>query len=415
MIDQHSYWIVETRKDNEWITQDTILYDTISVFYPFREGTVSHYSWDGINYYSTSIEIRPLVLNTGYVPADCNSELQLHASTNFSGAGTVNYSWAPAEYVSDPHSANPTAVNTGNDFSVTFTTSTGCYILKTVNVTLDPPQTPSICMVSIDSSTNKNIIYWENAFSGGLDSVFIYRETDITNEYEKIGHLGIDSQGFFIDAGSNPLVQSNKYRIALLDSCGNISEYSEPHKTMHLAINQGQNESWNLIWEPYQGFNVSSYRIYRGNNNGEMELIGTTSGSSTQYTDFTAPMGNVKYQVEVINPDPCNISGFKSTQTLLNSSRSNIADNLPTGLPSTKYGNSYSIYPNPFGTVLHIESDGVNREGIVYLSGIDGKIIQRNHFKSGKTDIDGSGLKPGTYILKIKSGNETSSHIIVKE
>lgn len=412
---QLSYWIVVTRVDNEWITEDTILFDTLSLNYPFREGTVRHNSWDGINYYSTSIEVRPLVLNTGYIPADCNSELQLHASTNYSGDDIVNYSWAPAEYLSDPHSANPTAVNTGNDFSVSLTTSTGCFISKTVNITLDPPETPSICMVSIDSLTNKNIIYWETASSSGLDSVFIYRETDITNEYERIGHLGIDNPGFFIDARSNPLIQSNKYMIAFLDSCGNISEYSEPHKTMHLAINQGQNNSWNLIWEPYQGFNVSTYRIYRGNIDGEMELIGTTSGSSTQYTDFSAPLGNVKYQIEVINPYPCNISGLKSTQAVLNTSRSNIANNLPTVLPFTKYSNSYSIYPNPFRTVLHIDLDGVTQEGIVELSGIDGKIIKRNHFKSGKIDIDGSSLKTGTYILKIKSGNEISSHIIVKE
>ncbi len=415
ILAEHSYWIVKYKEDNEWIREDTILYDTISLDAPFREGSVRHDTWDGVNSYSTSIEVRRLVLNTGYIPADCNTELQLHASTNYSGDGTVNYSWEPAEYLSDPHSANPVAVNTGNDFSVVLTTSTGCYISKTVDITLDPPRTPSICMVSIDSSTNRNIIYWESASSGGLDSVFIYRETDVTNEYERIGHLGIDSPGLFIDAGSNPLVQSNKYVIALLDSCGNISENSEPHKTMHLTINQGQNNSWNLIWEPYQGFDVSTYRIYRGTMDGEMELIGTTSGSNTQYTDFSAPLGNVNYQVEVINPDPCNISGLKSTQAVLNASRSNIVDNLPTVLSVTKYSNSYSVYPNPFGTVLHIESEEANREGTVELSGIDGKIIKRDHFKSGKIDIDGSGLKAGCYILKIKSGNETSSHIIVKE
>lgn len=33
---------------------------------------------------------------------------------------------------------------------------------------------------------------------------------------------------------------------------------------MHLTINQGMGNTWNLIWQPYQGFVVSSYNIYRG-------------------------------------------------------------------------------------------------------------------------------------------------------
>lgn len=419
-ITQNSMWIISNQYleiENEvWIHSDTIYGDTISYFEPFTKGYVSQQGSDGTNFYETSIEVRPLVLNTGYIGGECNSDVQLHASTNYSGEGSVNYSWDPAEYLSDAHIPNPVAIVTGStEFTVTLNTPTGCIMTKKVEVIVNLPETPSICMVSVDSATNKNILYWETPASSGIDSVFVYRETDITNDYKKIGSLGIDNPGSFIDIGSFPPVQSNKYVLAVMDSCGNTSAYSIPHKTIHLSINQGQNDNWNLIWEPYIGFDVSTYRIYRGTTAGEMALIGTTSGSSTQYTDFSAPLGNVLYQIEVINPNTCNISGLKSTQVVLNKSRSNIASNLPTIVQNPKLNNSYSIYPNPFRAILHIESAGTNRHGIIELTGLDGKIIKRIQFNSGKIDIDGNSLKTGIYIMKIISGNETSSHMIIKE
>jgi hypothetical protein len=415
-ITKNSTWIISKIEGGIWMGNDTIYGDTISYYDPFTKGYVSHQGSDGTNIYGTTVEVRPLVLNTGYIGGECNSDVQLHASTNYSGSGAINYSWDPAEYLSDAHAPDPIAIVTGStEFNVTLSTPTGCTMTKIVEVIVNLPETPSICMVSVDSTTNKNILYWETPASSGIDSVFVYRETDITNDYKKIGSLGIDNPGSFIDIGSFPLVQSNKYVLAVLDSCGNTSAYSIPHKTIHLSINQGQNDNWNLIWEPYFGFEVSTYRIFRGITEREMALIGTTSGSSTQYTDFSAPLGNVLYQIEVINPNACNILDLKSTQVVLNKSRSNIASNRPTFVQNPKLNKSYSIYPNPFRTVLHIESAGSNWHGNIELTGLDGKIIKRIQFNSGKIDIDGNSLKTGTYILKIKSGNETSTHIIIKD
>ncbi len=415
-ITQNSMWQISKIEHGIWMGVDTIYGDSISYFDPFTEGSVSQQGSDGINFYTTGIEVRPLVLNTGYIGGECNSDVQLHASTNYSGDGIVNCRWDPAEYLSDAHIPNPIAIVTGTtEFNVTISTPTGCTMTKNVEVIVNLPETPSICMVSVDSTTNKNILYWETPASGGIDSIFVYRETDITNEYNKIGKLGINNPGSFVDIGSFPSVQSNKYVLAVLDSCGNTSTYSIPHKTIHLSINQGQNDIWNLIWETYIGFDVSTYRIYRGTTEGEMTLIGTTSGSSNQYSDFSAPVGNVFYQIEVINPNTCNISGLKSTQVVLNKSRSNIASNLPTIVRNPKLNNYYSIYPNPFRTILHIESAGTNRHGIIELTGLDGKIVKRIQFNSGKIDIDDNSLKTGIYIMKIKSGNDTSTHIIIKE
>jgi Secretion system C-terminal sorting domain len=410
-----SNWIVEKRVDDMWIETDTINHDTLSLSNVFWEGTVRHNSWDGTDWLQTSIEVRPLRLNTSYIAGDCNTELQLFASTNFSGEGNVTYNWEPSELVSDPHIANPTTVVTGNaEYSVTLITPTGCHITKTQEVLIDAPAKPSICMVSVDSITNKNVVYWETPTESGLDSVFIFRETDVTGNYVKIGRLTVDHQGLFIDNASNPLVQSNQYKMALLDSCGNVSDFSDVHKTMHLSINQGVNGSWNLIWEPYEGFDVSTYRIYRSINDGEMELIGTTAGSSSQYTDFSAPVGYVHYQIEIINPSPCNISGLKSSQPLNNKSRSNIATNQSMVLYINKLYHSWFIYPNPFNSILYIESSKEDHDNIVEFAGIDGRVIKRMKFSTQRIELDVSDIKPGSYILKVQSGNQIFTSVVFK-
>gem|GEM_PF-6395672 len=64
--------------------------------------------------------------------------------------------------------------------------------------------------------------------------------------------------------------------------------------------------TWNLIWEPYQGFVVSSYNIYRGTTPNQLQLIGTISGVNTQFTDLTPSAGYLYYQVEVVAPYACN-------------------------------------------------------------------------------------------------------------
>lgn len=415
-ITQQSMWVISKMENGQWRGCDTIYGDTISYFEPFTGGYISNSGTDGLFYYSVEVEVRPLVLNAWYVSGNCSTPVHLHANTNYSGSGAVSYSWEPGEYLDDPDIADPNVVAFGNNiFSVTLNTPTGCSMTRELDVLIEKPETPSICMVSVDSASNKNIVYWESSFSGGTDSVFIYRETDITNNYKVIGQFATDDPGFFIDTASYPLIQSNKYVISVSDSCGYSSEFSGPHKTIHLTINQGQNNSWNLIWEPYVGFEVSTYRILRADADGDFALIGTTSGSSTQYTDFTAPSGIVRYQVEVINPSACNISGLKSTQDVMNKSRSNIASNHYTALEFNRPNGLYRVFPNPFDALLYIEATGTSGNSQVELTGMDGKIIMRDELKAGKLTLDGSDLSKGNYILKIIAGNETNVIMIVKQ
>ena len=131
------------------------------------------------------------------------------------------------------------------------------------------------------------------------------------------------------------------------------------------------NTTWNLIWESYEGFTVSTYNIYRGTNADNLSLIGTTSGSSNQYSDISAPVGDVYYQMEVISPNavnPSKVSTFvqklkdsgnshESSAESYNSSRSNIASNVVNGNNELVYDEGSSkinIIPNPVSDKLYV-------------------------------------------------------------
>jgi hypothetical protein len=287
----------------------------------------------------------------------------------------------------------------------------GCNISSSAEVKLKPMEGIPICIISVDS-TNKNAIYWEKPQSAFIDSFMIYRETNATDVYNKLGTTGYSDYGRFVDTLSFPDVQSNKYKISLVDVCHLESGMSMPHKTMHLSINAGLNGSWNLIWEPYEGFTVSTYNIYRGANPKNMELIGTTSGNSTQYSDLEPPLAAVFYQVEVISPNTCNLDIPQNKRVLYEkegnviSSRSNIVYEIPTGFNPAGEKQALSVYPNPATDKLYIELPENNEGASAEIINLDGRVVFRIRSFIAKEEINISGLPTGFYTVRVISGEE---------
>lgn len=394
---------------------DTIFSDTIGVGNYF-EGQVSYQGYDGLNAFGTAVDIKPLTLYAPDLSGTAGKLVQLNARTNYSGDGISHYSWSPVSGLSNPNISNPTvAVSKDMEYTVTVNVPNGCIISKTVNVTIEPVIGPSICIVGVDS-LNRNVIYWEGPVLPEIDSVFIFKETNITNEYIKIGGVAGHEKSFFTDEASFPMIQSNKYKISCKDTCGIESDKSPAHKSIHLAINQGLNNSWNLIWEHYEGFPVQTYFIYRGTDPKDLQLIGSTAGTGNQFTDFGAPSGSLYYQIEVRNPEGCNISGLKSTQAFINSSRSNIASTGISGLDEPRnQSDLYSVYPNPFGDKLFFElrkKGFIN--GTIEINDLQGRRIKTMDIKSAKSEINCSGLKKGLYILKITVDKEIFIQKIIR-
>ena len=349
---------------------------------------------------SVTVFVNPLTITgTDSTTIICGNSTTLNTITNYTGTGTLTYSWLPVTGLNNSNIANPVATVASNQtYTVTVTTPNGCVATDDVNVTIIPMNAPEICIVGVDS-TNKNMIVWNKPVSSAIDSFYIYRETNITDVYQKIGDVSYDSLSVFVDTNSYPDVQSNKYKISIKDGCGLESNTSTEHKSMHLSINQGMGSTWNLDWEAYEGFTVSTYNVFRGTNPDTLNIIGTSSGSNTQYSDLTAPSGFIYYQVEVISPNSCNPS--KS----YNSSRSNIATNNGSGIDENNYASDlFSIYPNPATDIVTLNVDNVNNADFTLnIYNVIGKLVRSELLKQNQQQINVGDLSNGTYMIEINS------------
>src|ERR1019366_4854249 len=240
---------------------------------------------------SVTVVVNPLTVSGRDTSLVCGHGAVLRTNTNYNGTGKLNYSWLPTTGLDSSTIANPfVSGNSNQTYTVTATTPNGCIATDNIHITLNPMNATEICIVGVDSA-NENMIVWNKPSSTAINSFYIYRETNVTNVYQKIGAVSYDSLSVFVDVNSHPDVQSNKYKISIKDNCGLESDVSAPHQTMHLSINQGQGNIWNLIWDSYQGFTVSTYNIYRGTVPNNLQLIGSSSGSNAQYSDLNAPSG----------------------------------------------------------------------------------------------------------------------------
>ncbi len=337
----------------------------------------------------------------------CNSDINLSAESSFLTSGNISYTWSPETGLSSTNTKN-TLAHIENDIKYTaiLTSDNGCSEKRVFNIKLDSVPKPEICLVGLNDD-NKNVIYFDPTPAPSIDSVYLLKETVVSGVYEKIASLKAGSSGEFVDEESFPDIQSNKYKMQVLDGCDRLSEMSEVHKTIHLAINQGQGNTWNLIWQPYEGIEVSTYYIYRGTDPDSMELIGSSSSSNTQYSDFSAPDEYVYYQIAIFGPADCGTGkkSLHSDEFLV--SKSNLATNNPHPI-SVKESDESSIkvFPNPAGDFIQLEmlSSSSNVQE-VQIYDISGKKVLSEICNSATSSLDVSQLDTGMYILHLRTSD----------
>lgn len=132
----------------------------------------------------TTINVNSLQINViNAVSTGCHQPIMLSASANTTNTG-LTYSWTPSGGLSSTTSANPTAVVGGNTtYNVTMSLpSSGCSDANnSITISLAPPNTPQICMVTVDSASTHNIVYWD--------------KTGFANAYRQFQNLqGINSR-----------------------------------------------------------------------------------------------------------------------------------------------------------------------------------------------------------------------------
>ena len=277
----------------------------------------------------------------------------------------------------------------------------------------DFPYSP-ICIVSVDSTSNQNVIIWEKPATDQIRDYIVYKETNQMDIFEPIGTVAYDSLPFFVDVNSNPTVKSYRYKLGYDDSEGYVYPMGDMHQTIHLTMSMGIGDSWNLNWSSYIGFDFASYNIYRSSNGTAYELIETISSSFFSFTDIEAPAGQVFYYIEVEKENGCNLS---TREYQVSSAFSNIVTNNVLSVDNPENRLINNVYPNPSNQWLNIVT-GVE-SGIleIALHDIAGRTIMKEKYgkvsKNYQATLNVSSVEDGIYFLKVISGKSFQSQKVV--
>ena len=275
------------------------------------------------------------------------------------------------------------------------------------------PETP-ICMVTVDSLTNYNVIVWEKPDSDIIADFLVYKETDESNVYEVIDTVSYESPAIFTDSNSNPAMQPYRYKIGFIDFEDRVFPAGDYHQTIHLTINQGVNDAWNLIWTPYIGFDYSSYKIMRKTGSGNYEQIASVSASFNSFTDFNAPSGEIFYMIMIEHPGGCNPASRDGEYA---SVFSNVATNGTVSVSENKELN-FSFYPNPADESIHVSiSEKISSPVSLTISDLSGRLIYSQEFSDIRpgqvATINATGFREGMYILSLINGGGKSTRKVV--
>ncbi len=333
--------------------------------------------------------------------------------------GGNTYVWSNSLGTNNPVTIMPTAASI---YTVTGTDTNGCS--GTANITINIVQTavaPFICVVTTDSSTfyKYNDIYWDNTVYNNADSFIVYRMNILTSTYLCIGTVSANALSEFTDTaqsiggpnGGNPMYSSWLYKLAIRDTCGNISDLSPSHQTMFVQ-ESGSNFSWNAYSiGSGQANPVIGYAFLRDDNNtGNWHVLVNTAGLASTDPNYTSyPNGN--WRVDALGFD-CTPTMLSITQTHL-LSHSNTIKPVPMGFAQLTLNNEQiAVYPNPVFNTLTIES---LQSAVIEITNIQGQLIKIYTTTGNKINIDVSSLTSGVYILQVRTEKGIEVKKFIKE
>ena len=337
-------------------------------------------------------------------------------STPGGGTPPYRYDWSNTR-----KTQNITGLLEGK-YKLTLKDTNNCVLIDSLSFLAQRPDTPTICMVSIQKSTNKNMIIWDRYNGNRISYYKIYKEV-VTNQYDSIGITPFDSVSVYIDKASKPDMRAEKYKLTAVDVCGTETPKSPFHQTMNLTKN-GTEPNISLIWNKYIDESGSwipkNYIIYRGMSMASLTKYDSLPDlSSFNYNIKDAAPGEIFY-VAVNKGSLCSPAVLKAESGPYSQSLSNILEFKSSAFyPVSITG--VRAYPNPCTDKLYLEftlEKGSDVKIQLYNSaGIEVSSMSASGSIAGpnKLAIDVSGQANGYYSIKITSDSYSKVIPFVKQ
>ena len=330
-------------------------------------------------------------------------------------SGDLTFGWSASNGGSIPigqeNNQNLTGLKDGT-YTVTVSDITNFTLTEEFQITLIPQYSGlSVCYVTSDEEEpTKNRIFINNQGNYNISSYEVLRETNTANVYNVIGNIDPNLNSF-LDNNSDNNSQEYRYKVRLVDLCGNTSQDSELHKTILLQSSISVNNNVNLSWTDYEGTDIPSYNIYRKINDENYELLTEISSNSNSYNDQTADASLNRYEYYIaVQVNNCNVeSSNKSSRnnlTEIKSNRQQVGDSS-LSLEELDFNNSISIFPNPASETININV----KNDINYIKSEVYNLIGQLILETNNKSVSIESLSKSSYFLKIF----TEKGIVIKK
>ncbi|MBL0046872.1 MAG: T9SS type A sorting domain-containing protein [Bacteroidetes bacterium] len=382
---------------------------------------------DGAASADFNIILKPLPAAAGSISGlDSAAACTLQNGINYSIAPLANadfYSWTlpPLASINGNPDSNAVSINfspytTSGNIIVSGYNDCGAGISAALPIYFKPIPTAQICFSTVDSATQKVLLFWEQPIETYAHNYVIYRET--AGVFLPIDTTIHPALAGYLDTSSHPNLHPEKYKIAVLDSCGNVGELSavSENKCIYLYGFLGWANIPKLYWTDYIGASDTS-RLYRvlvdTTGSGPFSILADSlPATQLNFTDYISPLNCVtcRYVIETVFRNFCNPDA--RAMVAITTSRSNIKNKNEIPYDSLVFGiknklplqNSFSIYPNPAKEKITIGNLSANNAYQISLYNAIGQCVI-NAYESGKNNCEISiqDLQSGLYLIKISS------------
>jgi PKD repeat protein len=367
--------------------------------------------------YNTDVAVNeangPVIVLDSITGTGCGNNLASIYIHPVLGTAPFTYSWSTG---ATTQNLSGVAVGT---YTVVVTSNDGCKSTREVSITKDDPAGTSICIVTVDTITGMNrVVVVKDTSLTNISGYNIYKESTMSGLYYLVGNIPFSSQATaWTDSLSDSKVRSWRYKVTVVDNCGGESELSTEHKTIHLNTNAGINNSYNLIWDQYEGFSFSQYAIYRFDQSNGWVFLTYVPNNIMSYTDLTPPTNTLAYMVDAVSNSSCSDSSARysaqSPLAAINNSHSNIKNlfAVPGGMnDNLPFGPEFSLYPNPTSGLTTLAYPFSSSGYTVNVCNALGEVVYSFAISAGESQLDRnvrtldlSRLSKGVYTVSFES------------
>lgn len=343
---------------------------------------------------------------------DGGATLQLTSSLIQSG---LSYQWYRNGLPLAGQIATAITVNAVGDYQiVVFNQNTGCFSNSPVfRVKRGQVFTnEQVCAVTVDSLTGRNLILWERTLDQGTKNYLLMREYLNSGQYDTIARIPFALAGAYLDTAAETTSSAWRYTLLLEDTCGQRSQPSPIHRSMHLTAQAGSNNEVVLNWNGYEGKAIGLQRVMFAHNSTNFTLLGDVAYDTRILTHYMAPPGPKAYYISIGTGDDCELlpgisfpAGTLSNVALVGSG---------VGLPWLDQHKAV-VYPNP-GTGLFRATWDVPtlEEQQLQLYNGQGQLLRTYRLQAGERtlELDLQGEATGIYLLR-SQGSAWSQRLVL--